>query len=511
MKSTAAWLSLALVVTALGCSQDDLQPVEPAQPPVPEEGPWNLGHYVPGDEQEEGDPELGRDLLLNGGFMGCGFPFRFFDNPLLSGIIGGAFGGTGDGPTLEGRTGDNADMPYSMNVFETESGVKVVNANCLMCHAGRFNGELVLGLGTAEADFTSGLGGGGVGQGLSGGIDPSLTALLGMTEDETEQLNKMMRVTQVEDITTMRTVGQNPAEAQAISLMAHHEADLTWSDTPVVPFEFKDHSGDPFPAQPFPSDVPPWWRAKKKNALFYNAMARGDHSGSMALASSFCVDNEEEARRIDVMFKDIHAYVLTLEPPAYPFDIDDDLAKEGHVLFNANCAGCHGTYGETDEEDTFPNLLFPLEVIGTDGVIAEGGVVYAPQLVEAYNQTFYGRTTPFIVNDPAVGYMAPPLDGVWAVGPFLHNGSVPTIELVLNSKARPEFWKRDDFDSTNFDQDALGWPFEVLDYGQDDAPADEVRFIYDTTKFGQGKQGHAFGDQLSDAERSAVIEYLKTL
>ena len=62
----------------------------------------------------------------------------------------------------------------------------------------------------------------------------------------------------------------------------------------------------------------------------------------------------------------MHAFVLTLEAPLYPFAIDRKLAEKGEGVFVENCAGCHGTYGETDADDTFPNLLFPLEVIGTD-------------------------------------------------------------------------------------------------------------------------------------------------
>jgi cytochrome c peroxidase len=38
----------------------------------------------------------------------------------------------------------------------------------------------------------------------------------------------------------------------------------------------------------------------------------------------------------------------------------------------------------------------------------------------------------------------PPLDGIFATAPYLHSGSVPTVELVLNSKARPKYWKRVD-------------------------------------------------------------------
>ena len=87
-----------------------------------------------------------------------------------------------------------------------------------------------------------------------------------------------------------------------------------------------------------------------------------------------------------------------------------------------------------------------------------------------------------------------------AVGPSI-NGipilSVPTIELVLDSKARPPLWKRVDMDNTHLDEDALGWPWEVPPYAsQAEAPAEEQKFIYDTSYWSQSNAGHPFGDHL---------------
>ena len=53
---------------------------------------------------------------------------------------------------------------------------------------------------------------------------------------------------------------------------------------------------------------------------------------------------------------------------------------------------------------------------------------------------------------------------------------------------------------------------KVLEKGPDEKlPAIERRKVYDTTRSGHGNGGHTYGDKLSDAERMAVIEYLKTL
>ena len=42
-------------------------------------------------------------------------------------------------------------------------------------------------------------------------------------------------------------------------------------------------------------------------------------------------------------------------------------------------------------------------------------------------------------------------------------------------------------------------------------PPLERRKIYDTSKPGCRNAGHTFGDELSEEERMAVLEYLKTL
>jgi hypothetical protein len=98
--------------------------------------------------------------------------------------------------------------------------------------------------------------------------------------------------------------------------------------------------------------------------------------------------------------------------------------------------------------------------------------------------------------------VAPPLDGVWATAPYLHNGSVPTLTALLDSRQRPARWRRDHA-SDVYDLRAVGWPYTAGTAG--DAQT------YDTTLPGYGAGGHTFGDALDAAQRSALLEYLKTL
>ena len=472
------------------------------------------GVFLQAAPQVSGDPVRGREALLGGNYMQCGIPYKVLQIPGITPILAAQWGNPDILDPLPGREGVGSELPYWMTTFVTQDGAEVVNANCLLCHGGKFDGEFIMGLPNAVADFTSGAGGA-----SAGGIPQSAFDLLGLSVAEQASLDKLLqRAEVVGPATAMRTVGHNPAEQLAVTLMVHHDRNtLAWSDEPLTDFVQRNHDGSVRAEDDVvTSDPAPWWRVKKKNALFYNGMARGDHRGTMALATSVCVDDIPTATAVDAMFIDIQAFILTIEAPVYPRDINLGLAETGKGLYTRDCAACHGTYASEAEraqgvEDTYPNLLIPLDVIGTDPVVAEAGVVHAPELVEWYNDSFYGQITQMVPNDPFPGYMPPPLDGIWATAPFLHNGSVPTVELVLNSTARPAVWKRVSQDSTVFDEEAMGWPYVELEGRQTDAPQAEQKYIYDTAYWSQSNAGHTYGDHLSDEERRAVIEYLKTL
>ena len=123
------------------------------------------------------------------------------------------------------------------------------------------------------------------------------------------------------------------------------------------------------------------------------------------------------------------------------------------------------------------------------------------------------------------GYKPRPLEGVWATPPFLHNGSVPTLyQMLLPPQQREQrfFVGRRDFD-----------PVHVGYLAQPDAEKGDDGFWLDTRISGNHNTGHGFvadadtwskhrqdpkanplpggviGPELSDAQRFALIEYLK--
>jgi hypothetical protein len=148
-----------------------------------------------------------------------------------------------------------------------------------------------------------------------------------------------------------------------------------------------------------------------------------------------------------------------------------------------------------------------LKEIGTDPVRVNA---YSMKATRHFNRTWLGKKHNF--KRPQ-GYQTPPLDGIWATAPYLHNGSVPTVEHLLNSKTRPRIFTRSyKTGRADYDTKKLGRKITELNKAVDpDLPAIERRKVYDTSKKGQGNAGHTYGDHLSDGERRAVIEYLKTI
>jgi mono/diheme cytochrome c family protein len=468
MRNFGYVLPLGALVLTLGCGTDtgggsDGNDIEF---PYPE---------LPAEEQRPGDPAKGYDYLINGGYVTCGLPKSIAPT----------------GPAadrMQGRTGDNASLAYYYSAATSAEGVRVVSANCLMCHGGRINGELVVGLGAADRDFTKDQVG-------------LIEAALGFVSNPTEkmQLERFRdRMAAIADYSRTLTIGVNPADSLTAALFAHRDpATLAWSNEPLLELP---------PPVVVPVDVPPWWRMSKKHTMFYSASGRGDHARIMMAASLLCTESVAEARTIDQAFVDVRAWIEKgVTVPKWPFAVDMQLAAQGEAVFLATCAKCHGTYGAGG---VYPNQLVPLDDVQTDALLVQGESQFAERFVSWFAQSFWGETSRL---EPQLGYVAPPLDGLWATAPFLHNGSVPTIEALLDSSKRPRYWTRT-FQSTDYDQAAVGWKFTALERGQADEPNAGARAkIYDTTLSGYGNGGHTFGDDLEPADRAAVIEYLKTL
>ncbi|MBT9559648.1 MAG: hypothetical protein IV100_26700 [Myxococcales bacterium] len=250
----------------------------------------------------------------------------------------------------------------------------------------------------------------------------------------------------------------------------------------------------------------PWWTLAFKTVRYWDgSVPIGGHRTMMATLLGLGLDPTTLVS-LDSTFHDVEQYLLTLRPPSWPFEAPngDDVAT-GRALFDQHCARCHGTYD--GDERTYPNHVVDLAEIGTDPERAahfgEAEAIVANQLIAdpAHRMVSTG------------GYLAPVLHGVWATAPYLHNGSVPDLTLVLDSESRPVRWRRATGEGA-YDRERVGWRYEVVsgEPGPDSPPKtiDERRTI-DARHPGLSNAGHTFGDAFTDAERAAVVAYLKTL
>ena len=63
----------------------------------------------------------------------------------------------------------------------------------------------------------------------------------------------------------------------------------------------------------------------------------------------------------------------------------------------------------------------------------------------------------------------------------------------------------------DYDRVKLGWKYREVGPADASLPERERRRVYDTARPGRSNRGHTFGDDFTEPERMAVIEYLKTL
>ena len=428
----------------------------------------------PSPQRTGGNAQKGYDYLINGDYVRSGIPYQVY-----------LFGAGADSNNYLKREGLNKKVAHDFTAVQATNGEVVVAPNCLQCHAQVFENKLIVGLGNSLVDFTK-----------SKKFNVENIELL-------EKLLKLQSPKQYaasyEFIRASKAItkylyapvkGVNVADKIAYSLVAHRDPlSFRWSDNSLLNIA---------PGL-VPTDTPPWWLLKKKNAMFYNGFGRGDFGRFLMASNLLTVTDTSESAQVDRHMPDVLAYIYSLQPPKYPKAINPSLVAKGKVLFERNCSGCHGTYGD---KETYPNYLIPGSIIGTDSALYKANYS-EPQFIDWFNKSWFAQGDHPAQLVPFEGYVAPPLDGIWISAPYLHNGSVPTIEAVLNSKLRPKYWSRN-FDKPEYDYNKIGWKHVVETKATSSS-------TYNTTLYGYGNSGHYFGDALSDKERKAVIEYLRTL
>ncbi len=363
----------------------------------------------------------------------------------------------------------NDDLPMGIRKAWSRDGRKVgLQVDCLICHGGSIGGKSYAGLGNTTLDFQQ-----------------FLNAMTRADDRRPPLLTFNLNSSR----------GTVNAGQLSIVLFSLRNPDLSFRQFPLT-------LGANLPEQ----DVPAWWTLKKKSTLYLDA--RTDVHSSRSIMQFYLGEfSESQFAAFEPAFADLLAYLKTLEPPKYPFPIDEPLAARGKTVFEKTCSECHGTYGANE---SYPDLLVPIDIVKTDRARADG---VSRKSMEHYNSTWFGQVHP-VDTELELGYKAPPLDGIWATAPYLHNGSVPTLHALLKSPERPDaFVRQPTTDFEHYDPVHVGWKVRKYDPADTNLSKEPVnsRSIFDSRRYGLGNRGHTFGDALSDEDRRSVIEYLKTL
>ena len=288
-----------------------------------------------------------------------------------------------------------------------------------------------------------------------------------------------------------QSVGTTNAVMFGTILLTFREPDLTVNlDRTLPALVHHDH------------DAPPWWHYRKKSRLYADGFAPKSHR---ALLQFLLIprNGPNKFREWEADYEKIGQWMESIEPPRYPGKIDEPLAAEGAKAFRRECARCHGTYGN---EASYPEKTIPLAEVGTDR--ARFNSLDGPGR-QRWGDSWFGYYGKLETRAAPAGYVAPPLDGLWASPPYLHNGSVPTLWHLLHPEERPRVWQRS---VDGYDHERIG--LEVTTFDEIPAAVTDPRTrrrYFDTRLFGKSAAGHDYPAALTEPEKRAVLEYLKTL
>jgi mono/diheme cytochrome c family protein len=208
------------------------------------------------------------------------------------------------------------------------------------------------------------------------------------------------------------------------------------------------------------------------------------------------------------------------KPPSFPPQyINQALLPQGEAIYREQCWSCHGNAEppfQTEDDGGRVGTVTPIDEIGTDRARLDS---YTQVLASAQNSLYAGfpaserhcsehpddrdRCYParFSHFRKTNGYANMPLDGLWLRAPYLHNGSVPNLGALLDPPAA-----RPDTFYIGYDV----YDYENVGFVTRGPEAERQGWFFDTTRRGNGNGGHVYGTSLSESEKAAMLEYLKT-
>lgn len=239
-------------------------------------------------------------------------------------------------------------------------------------------------------------------------------------------------------------------------------------------------------------DLPQIWNQRPRQTLYLHWDGNNNNIRERNYAAAMAVGGTPKSV-IASSFTRVTNFLLDLQPPKYPFTIDQAKAEKGYTIYERECANCH----EFGKPQT--GQVTDISQIGTDRHRLDS---FTQSLVDKFHSINFGPPFQFDSYRKTNGYSDTPLDGVWARAPYLHNGSVPTLwNLLEPMEKRPTVFYTgyDVYDPKNVGFVTTG------------PEAEKVGFRFEICMPGNGNQGHLYGVNLTDDEKWQLVEYLKTL
>ena len=387
----------------------------------------------------------------------------------------GKFFSSGSLPSPPTRENE-ADPSLGQVIFERD-GAMLAGFNCFECHAGVVDGKVIAGLGSTSVMQRP--------PRPEGTAGPNMFALAAAvkTPEERAVMASMMKTSKsvsspVAEVTN-RGDNYGPfavwAHGAQLEDPARKGLEVTYEKTELT--DLIENNVAP-PVNPMP-----WWLMKYKTRDYWYSDGNPFDAAHFSFNFTGQQDNANDyhASHVASTAKAL-AFARETQSPLFPGDLDADLVKQGADLFHGRtlpsdvsafktCAECHGSYTKIGANPDYSQpgswLVeydgdLELKNVRTDSAYNEIVQTLRPisEHINKLSAYYLAQETPELAPHfdhlEGKGYVPPPLVGVWATGPYFHNGSVPTVEAVLNSELRPEIWKRDQSPHA-YDRERLGF------------------------------------------------------
>jgi hypothetical protein len=303
-----------------------------------------------------------------------------------------------------------------------------------------------------------------------------------------------------------------------------------------------------------PTSFPVLWDASHLDLVQWNLSAPNKEPGPLAqnavtalgvygtveiLAHNHTYSSSINIKNLGYIQKKFYKLVSPKWPENMAGKLDRELLGQGEKIYKKECLECHQMVDSTDPTRKIMSVAVLAKSIGTDPRMVDNfndetvktGELEGKHFALWFGKKFTTEATRLEVvlhvvlaallhhpwdslisivkefrnnksqelDSKVKYYKARPINGIWTSAPYLHNGSIPTVyDLLLPASQRPSHFY---VGNRQLDTIKVGNKSEFL----------ENSSLFDTTLAGNSNAGHEYGTQLEEADRKALLEYIKSL